>query len=39
MSNRKRHNSGRLKPEDAQIGIVWHADYVDEIIDGAKRDA
>lgn len=31
--------SGRLKLEDAQIGIVWHVDYVDEIIDGAKRDA
>ena len=30
--------SGRLKPEDAQIGIVWHVDYIDEIIDGAKHD-
>lgn len=30
--------SGRLKPEDAQIGIVWHVEYIDEIIDAGKRD-
>jgi hypothetical protein len=30
--------SGRKIPTDAQIGIVWHVDYIDEIIDGAKRD-
>jgi hypothetical protein len=30
--------SGRLRPEDAQIGIVWHVEYIDEIIDGGKRD-
>jgi hypothetical protein len=30
--------SGRLRPEDAQIGIVWHVEYIDEIIDGEKRD-
>jgi hypothetical protein len=29
---------GRLKPEDAQIRIVWHVNYIDEIIDGAKPD-
>jgi hypothetical protein len=26
--------SGRLHPTDAQIGIVWHIDYVNDIIDG-----
>jgi hypothetical protein len=31
--------SGRLRPEDAQIGIAWHVEYIDQIIDGAKRDA
>jgi hypothetical protein len=30
--------SGRLRPEDAQIGIAWHADYIDQIIDSGKRD-
>jgi len=30
--------SGRLKPEDAQIGIVWHVEYINEIIDSGKRD-
>jgi hypothetical protein len=30
--------SGRLKPEDAQIGIVWHVEYIDEIIDAQERD-
>lgn len=30
--------SGRLKPEDAQVGMVWHVEYIDEIIDGGKRD-
>jgi hypothetical protein len=30
--------SGRLRPEDAQIGIVWHVDYIDEIIDAGRRD-
>jgi len=30
--------SGRLRPEDAQIGIVWHVEYIDEIIDGRKHD-
>jgi Trypsin-like peptidase domain len=30
--------SGRLRPEDAQIGIAWHAEYIDEIIDGGKHD-
>jgi hypothetical protein len=23
----------RLRPEDAQIGIVWHVEYIDQIID------
>ena len=27
-----------LKPEDPQIGIVWHVEYIDEIIDAEKRD-
>lgn len=31
--------SGRLRPEDAQIGIVWHVEYIDEIIDGGKSDS
>jgi Trypsin-like peptidase domain len=26
-------------PDQAQIGMVWHADYIDEIIDGDVRDA
>jgi hypothetical protein len=26
-------------PGEAQIGMVWHADYIDDIIDGNKRDA
>ncbi len=30
--------SGRLRPEDAQIGIVWHVEYIDQIIDGRRRD-
>jgi len=30
--------SGRLKPEDAQICIVWHVDHIDEIIDGGILD-
>jgi hypothetical protein len=30
--------SGRLRPEDAQIGIVWHVEYIDQIIDAGKRD-
>jgi hypothetical protein len=30
--------SGRLKPEDAQVGIVWHVQYIDEIIDAGRRD-
>jgi hypothetical protein len=30
--------SGRLRPTDAQIGIVWHVDYIEQIIDGGKRD-
>jgi hypothetical protein len=30
--------SGRLRPEDAQIGIAWHVEYIDQIIDGGKRD-
>jgi hypothetical protein len=25
-------------PDQAQIGMVWHADYIDEIIDGGVRD-
>lgn len=25
-------------PGEAQIGMVWHADYIDDIIDGNKRD-
>jgi hypothetical protein len=29
--------SGRLRPEDAQIGIAWHVEYIDQIIDGGKR--
>lgn len=31
--------SGRLRPTDAQIGIVWHVSYIDDIIDGAERDS
>ncbi len=32
--------SGRLNPpEDVQIGLVWHVDYIEQIIAGAKRDA
>ena len=30
--------SGRLRPEGAQIGIAWHVEYIDQIIDGGKRD-
>jgi hypothetical protein len=32
--------SGRREdaPGEAQIGMVWHADYIDDIIDGNKRD-
>jgi hypothetical protein len=32
--------SGRKEdaPGEAQIGMVWHADYIDHIIDGNKRD-
>jgi hypothetical protein len=30
--------SGRLRPEDAQIGIVWHVEYIDQIIDSGRRD-
>jgi Trypsin-like peptidase domain len=30
--------SGRLKPEDARIGIVGHVEYIDEIIDAQERD-
>jgi hypothetical protein len=30
--------SGRLRPEDAQIGIVWHVEYIDQIIDAGVRD-
>ncbi|MBM3550855.1 MAG: trypsin-like peptidase domain-containing protein [Alphaproteobacteria bacterium] len=30
--------SGRLKPEEAQVGIVWHVEYIDEIIDAGKLD-
>ena len=33
--------SGRLatkNPSDAQIGIVWPGEFIDEIIAGAKRD-
>jgi hypothetical protein len=30
--------SGRLIPTDAQIGIVWHVDYIEQIIDGGMRD-
>src|ERR1700730_14879715 len=30
--------SGRKYPTDAQIGVAWHVDYIDEIIDGGKRD-
>ena len=30
--------SGRLRPEDAQVGIVWHVAYIDEIIDGDRYD-
>jgi hypothetical protein len=25
-------------PGEAQIGMVWHADYIDDIIDGNERD-
>ena len=31
--------SGRKIPEDAQSGLVWHVDYIDQIIDGERRDA
>jgi Trypsin-like peptidase domain len=31
--------SGRLRPPDAQIGIVWHVDYIEQIIDGGIRDS
>jgi hypothetical protein len=30
--------SGRKIPTEAQIGIAWHVEYIDEIIDGEKRD-
>lgn len=30
--------SGRLRPTGAQIGLVWHADYIEQIIDGGIRD-
>jgi hypothetical protein len=32
--------SGRLKSkqEEAQIGLVWHVDYIDQIIDAGIRD-
>jgi len=30
--------SGRKIPTDAQIGLVWHVDYIDEIIDVGKLD-
>jgi hypothetical protein len=30
--------SGRMKPEDAQVGIVWKVDYIDEIIDAGITD-
>ena len=30
--------SGRKIPEDAQIGLAWHVDYIDQIIDGGRRD-
>lgn len=30
--------SGRLRPTDAQIGIVWDIAYVEQIIDGSRRD-
>ena len=30
--------SGRLRPTDAQIGIVWHVEDIDQIIDAGKRD-
>jgi hypothetical protein len=30
--------SGRKRPVDAEIGIVWHVEYIDEIIDAGKRD-
>ena len=26
-------------PSQAQIGMVWHVDYIDDIIDGNTRDA
>jgi hypothetical protein len=29
----------RLRPKDAQIGIVWQVDYIEEIVDDAKPDA
>lgn len=33
--------SGRKEdaPGEAQIGMVWHADYINDIIDGGKRDS
>jgi hypothetical protein len=33
-------DSGRKDdaPSEAQIGMVWHVDYIDDIIDGNKRD-
>ena len=30
--------SGRLRPTDAQIGIAWHVEYIDQIVDAGKRD-
>jgi hypothetical protein len=30
--------SGRLRPKDAQVGLVWHAGYIEEIIDAEIRD-
>jgi hypothetical protein len=32
--------SGRKEdaPGEAQIGMVWHVDYINDIIDGNKRD-
>jgi hypothetical protein len=38
-SGRLQPEDGRLKSEDPQIGIVWHVEYIDEIIDFGKRDS
>jgi hypothetical protein len=32
------HLTAADAPSQAQIGMVWHVDYIDDIIDGNTRD-